>query len=88
MSHNTQLSFNFKAISHKQVSAEFSGGDIELFGKGRSKYSLEYLMKFIKGLRVSHNVVISFSDDYPLRLDFPGEKMGIGFVLAPRIEND
>jgi len=68
--------------------AEFSGGDLELFGQGRSKYSLEYLMKFIKGLKISGKVVVSFSDDYPLRLDFPGEKMGIGFVLAPRVEND
>lgn len=67
---------------------EFSGGELELFGQGRSKYSLEYLMKFVKGLKVSSSVVVSFSDDYPLRLDFPGEKMGIGFVLAPRVEND
>jgi proliferating cell nuclear antigen len=68
--------------------AEFSGGELELFGKGRSKYSLEYLMKFIKGVKISGNVVINFSDDYPLRLDFPGERMGVGFVLAPRVEND
>ena len=68
--------------------AEFSGGDLELFGQGRSKYSLEYLMKFVKGMKISGNVVVNFSDDYPLRLDFPGEKMGIGFVLAPRVEND
>ncbi len=68
--------------------AEFSGGDLELFGQGRSKYSLEYLMKFVKGMKISSNVVVNFSDDYPLRLDFPGEKMGIGFVLAPRVEND
>ncbi len=68
--------------------AEFSGGDLEIFGTGKSKYSLEYLMKFIKGMKISKNVVVSFSDDYPLRLDFPGERMGIGFVLAPRVEND
>ena len=68
--------------------AEFSAGENEIFGVGRSKYSLEYLMKFIKGGKVSSRVVVNFSDDYPLRLDFPGEKMGIGFVLAPRVEND
>jgi proliferating cell nuclear antigen len=68
--------------------AEFTGGDLELFGQGRSKYSLEYLMKFVKALKISGQVVINFSDDYPLRLDFPGERMGIGFVLAPRVEND
>jgi len=68
--------------------AEFTGEDLEMFGVGRSKYSLEYLMKFIKGGKISSRVVVNFSDDYPLRLDFPGEKMGIGFVLAPRVEND
>ena len=68
--------------------AEFSGDEAQLSGVGKSRYSLEYLMKFIKAGRISDKVVINFSDDYPLRLDFPGEKMGIGFVLAPRVEND
>ena len=68
--------------------AEFRGGDLEIFGQGKSKYSLEYLMKFVKGVKISERVVVNFSDDYPLKLDFPGEKMGIGFVLAPRVEND
>jgi proliferating cell nuclear antigen len=68
--------------------AEFSSEDMELFGTGKSKYSLEYLMKFIKAAKISSKVIVNFSDDYPLRLDFPGEKMGIGFVLAPRVEND
>ena len=68
--------------------AEFSGEDLEIFGTGKSKYSLEYLMKFIKAGKISSRVVVNFSDDYPLRLDFPGERMGIGFVLAPRVEND
>ncbi|MBU3923380.1 MAG: hypothetical protein KJ592_00525 [Nanoarchaeota archaeon] len=68
--------------------AEFSGEHLEMFGGGKSKYSLEYLMKFIKASKISGNVVVNFSDDYPLKLDFPGERMGIGFVLAPRVEND
>ena len=68
--------------------AEFAGENLEMFGIGKSKYSLEYLMKFIKAVKISSRVVVNFSDDYPLRLDFPGEKMGIGFVLAPRVEND
>lgn len=68
--------------------AEFTGEDLEMFGVGRSKYSLEYMTKFIKAVKISSRVVVNFSDDYPLRLDFPGEKMGIGFVLAPRVEND
>jgi len=68
--------------------AEFSGDEAVISGIAKSKYSLEYLMKFVKAGKISNRVVVNYSDDYPLRLDFPGEKMGIGFVLAPRVEND
>jgi len=68
--------------------AEFSGDEVEIKGMAKSKYSIDYLMKFIKAARISEKTVVSFSDDYPLRLDFPGELMGIGFILAPRVEND
>ena len=68
--------------------AEFSGDDVVFEGVGKSKYSLEYLMKFIKAGRIAGKVKINFSDDYPLRLDFAGDSMGLGFVLAPRVEND
>ena len=68
--------------------SEFSGDEAVIEGIAKSKYSLEYLMKFIKAAKISEKVVVNYSDDYPLRLDFPGEKLGIGFVLAPRVEND
>ncbi len=68
--------------------AEFSGDDAVLEGVGKSKYSLEYLMKFIKAGKISERVSIRFSNDYPLRLDFAGDNMGVGFVLAPRVENE
>jgi proliferating cell nuclear antigen len=68
--------------------AEFSGPEVEIKGSAKSKYSLEYLLKFVKAAKISTKVNLSYSDDYPLRMDFPGEKMGIGFVLAPRVENN
>ena len=74
--------------SLNSAQAKFSKENIEMSGMGKSKYSLEYMMKFIKATKISNRVVVNFSNDYPLRLDFPGEKMGIGFVLAPRVEND
>lgn len=67
--------------------SEFSGDEAKIEGTARAKYSLEYLTKFIKAAKTTDRVSISFSNDYPLRLDFPGEKMGIGFILAPRVEN-
>ena len=68
--------------------AEFSGDEAKFSGIGKSRYSLEYLMKFVKAAKISEKVIVNFSDDYPLRLDFPGDAMGLGFVLAPRVEND
>lgn len=68
--------------------SEFSGDEAKITGIARSKYSLEYLSKFIKASKTSEKVIISFSEDYPLRIDFPGERMGIGFILAPRVENN
>lgn len=68
--------------------AEFSGDEAKIEGVGKSRYSLEYLMKFIKAGKVADKVLIQFSDDYPLRLSYAGEKMGMGFVLAPRVESD
>jgi DNA polymerase III sliding clamp (beta) subunit (PCNA family) len=49
---------------------------------------LEYLSKFVKAKSISDKVLLRFSDDYPLRMDFAGSKLGMGFILAPRVETD
>jgi len=74
--------------SLNSAKAAFSSDEVEVSGVGRSKYSLEYLMKFIKAAKLTDKVSVKFGDEYPLRLDFAGERMGLGFVLAPRSEND
>jgi proliferating cell nuclear antigen len=74
--------------SLNSAKAEFSGDEVKVSGSGKSKYSIEYIMKFIKGKSLSDRAVVQFSDDYPLRIDFAGNKLGIGFILAPRVEND
>jgi len=68
--------------------AEFSSDHIQIKGAGKSKYSLEYLNKFTKAKSLSEKVILKFSDDYPLRMDFAGNRLGMGFILAPRVEND
>ena len=67
---------------------EFSGDEAKITGMGKSKYSLEYLIKFIKAIKISEKAIIQYAEDYPLRLDFPGNEAGLGFILAPRVEND
>ena len=68
---------------------EFSGDEVKIEGgEGKSRYSLEYLQKFTKGGKISEKVVINFSDDYPLKLEFRNANTELIFVLAPRVETE
>jgi proliferating cell nuclear antigen len=56
-------------------------------GLTRSKYSIEYLTKFLNALDPEKPVKMSFSNNYPLRLDYDlDETVKLSFVLANRIE--
>ena len=57
--------------------------------KVKAKYSIEYLKKMINGSKLSDDVVIQFSKDYPLKLEYKTvDKVMLSFILAPRVEND
>ena len=66
---------------------EFSSDEAKLKGEAKSKYSLEYLQKFIKASRFSEKTNIQYKTDFPLRLDFRGN-VEMTFILAPRVEED
>jgi proliferating cell nuclear antigen len=87
ISKENQFSIEAKG-SINSAKNEFSSDLISIKGDGRSKYSLEYLMKFIKANKISDKVIIKFSENYPLRLEFIGDQLGMAFILAPRVEND
>ena len=55
----------------------------------KAKYSIEYLKKMISGSKLSDQVTIHFSKDYPLQIDYKVvDKVLMSFILAPRVEND
>jgi len=55
----------------------------------KSKYSIEYLKKMVKGSKIAPETTIRFSKDYPLKLEFNTlNKVSLAFILAPRVEND
>lgn len=55
----------------------------------KAKYSIEYLKKMVAGSKLSDEVMLQFSKDYPMKLDFKAiDKMQLSFILAPRVEND
>ncbi len=69
--------------------AEFNSDEIEIYSvNSAARFSLEYLNKFIKGSKISSQVTLSFSDNHPMRIDFPTGNVMLSFVLAPRIEQD
>ncbi|MEA2037480.1 MAG: proliferating cell nuclear antigen (pcna) [Nanoarchaeota archaeon] len=75
-----------------QAKIEMVEGDnikIEASEKVKAKYSIEYLKKMIGASKLSENVEIGFSKDYPLKIDFKAiDKVLLSFILAPRVENE
>ena len=54
----------------------------------KSKYSIEYLKKIIKGSKLADKVMIQFDKDYPLKIDYiVRDKLQLTTILAPRVEN-
>ena len=81
--------------SLNSAKSEYSGDEVNIEIKAGeekkdiiSKYSLEYLQKFIKAMKITEKTMINFSNDYPLRLDFKTPKIALSFVLAPRVETE
>jgi proliferating cell nuclear antigen len=84
-----QNKFIIESRNLHSARTEFSGDDVQIFSDTNSaRFSLEYLSKFIKGAKVANNVEINFSDNHPMRINFPSGKIMLSFVLAPRVEQD
>jgi len=53
-----------------------------------SRYSMDYLKKFIKAEKIVNTVELSFNNDYPLKIEYKiVDKLLLGFILAPRGED-
>ena len=79
--------FIIEAKGLNSARSEFVPDAIEIYSdNSAARFSLEYLNKFMKGSKVSSRVTISFSDNHPMRIDFPTGNVMLSFVLAPRIE--
>jgi len=53
--------------------------------KVKSRFSLEYLKKMIKGSKLSEKAIINLGNDYPLKLEFLGDHASLSMILAPRV---
>lgn len=78
--------FVIEAKGLNSARSEFSSDEAAIEGNGKAKYSLEYLQKFNKAAKLSEKTIVSFGDDYPMRLEYKDEKRELIFILAPRVE--
>jgi proliferating cell nuclear antigen len=63
--------------------------ELEISTQIKSKYSIDYLEKMLKGAKFADSVKLQFSSDYPLRMDLVAvDKIQLSFVLAPRVDTD
>ncbi len=71
-----------EVLNEEDVAINLTGANV------KAKYSSEYLKKIIKGSKLVDKVVIQFSNDYPLRIDYIlKDRLQLSTILAPRTEN-
>ena len=69
--------------------SEFSEDEANIQAENcKSRYSLEYLQKFLKGAKLSEKTILQFASDHPLRVDIRPQNMELSFILAPRVETE
>ena len=62
---------------------------IEAKDNVRSRYSVEYLKKIIKGSKLNDMCLIWLGDEYPLKIEYKVmDKLSLSTILAPRVSND
>jgi proliferating cell nuclear antigen len=82
-------SFKIRAKGMNSAESEFSGDEAKIEAEDcASKYSLEYLQKFMKASKLSDHTTLQFANDHPLRLDVQANQVSLSFILAPRVETD
>ena len=79
--------FIIEAKGLNSARSEFSGDEAKIEAENcKSRYSLEYLQKFMKGAKLCDKTILNFADDHPLKLFFKTEHLELTFILAPRVE--
>lgn len=81
--------FIIEAKENGSARVEFSSDIAKIEAEDcSSRYSLEYLQKFMKAAKVSDKTRLRFSQDHPLKIDFKFDSISLEFILAPRMETE
>ena len=81
--------FIIEAKEINSARTEFSSDEVKIEAEDcHSRYSLEYLQKFMKGSKIFQKTILNFASDHPLKMDLISEELSLTFLLAPRMEID
>ena len=81
--------FVIEAKGFNSARAKFSADEANIQGENcKSRYSLEYLQKFVKGSKLSEKTILNFANDHPLKIEIKPVHMELIFILAPRVETE
>ena len=81
--------FIIEAKGLNAARSEFSSDEATIQAENcKSRYSLEYLQKFIKASKLFDKTQLKFDNDHPLRINLRNDFMEVSFLLAPRVETD
>ena len=63
--------------------------DFQVRENVKSRYPLDYLKKMVKASKLSDEVSVMWSKDYPMKLTFKDvDKVELNFILAPRVQEE
>ncbi|KHO54777.1 MAG: proliferating cell nuclear antigen [archaeon GW2011_AR19] len=81
--------FIIEAKNLNSAKSEFSGDEAVIKAENcKSRYSIEYLDKFMKGSKLCDKTILNFANDHPLRIDLKIDNLELNFILAPRVESE
>ena len=81
--------FVIEARGMNSAISEFTSDEANIAAENcKSKYSLEYLQKFVKGAKLFEKTGLKFAEDHPLRVDLKSKDVELNFLLAPRVETE
>ncbi|MDD5012670.1 MAG: proliferating cell nuclear antigen (pcna) [Candidatus Nanoarchaeia archaeon] len=86
---NQEKKFIVESKGLNSARSEFSSDEAKIEAEEcKSKYSLEYLQKFMKGMKLCEKTILFFANDHPMKMDIKTEHMELNFLLAPRVETE
>lgn len=79
---------NSSKIELDAVKGDETVPDISASETVKSRYPIDYLKKVMKASRLSKLAKMKIGTDYPMKIEFRGDDVYLGCVLAPRVSED